>query len=74
MAADFGRIETCGCCGKSVKQPVFSKRLNSLLGKDCAGAIAAVRVTMIMEGEARAAERARRDWPRTWERLLELAR
>lgn len=74
MAADFGRIEVCGCCGKDVKKPVFSKRLNIHLGKDCFNAIMFARQEIRFWGLEQATATLKRDWPRSWQRLVELAK
>lgn len=75
MAADFGRVETCSCCGKGIKRPVTIKRLPGMLfGKDCRDAIAATRMTMVLSGEETAIRHAQSGWPRSWEKLVALAR
>lgn len=71
-SAAFGRVENCACCGKTVKKPVYSKRLGMWLGKDCLSDIAHFRQVLGFGGESNIAN-LKRDWPRSWERLMELA-
>jgi hypothetical protein len=73
-AAAFGKIETCACCGKAVKKPVFSKRLGCYLGKDCLKDIQHARALISMCGDESAAAALKRDWPRVHEKLFRLAK
>jgi len=76
--AAFGKVETCACCGKDVKRPVTIKRFpGQFFGKDCRNDIAHVRSVLWMvgaEGEARAIESIKRDWPRTGDKLIAWAK
>jgi hypothetical protein len=82
--ADFGRIETCSCCGKNVKRPVTYR--GKLVGKDCRDAILCVR-SRLSSAKCYPAEQhgdtpssaqvwdremaiIKRDWPRVWEKLV----
>lgn len=78
MAADFGRVETCACCGKNIKKPVTMKRFPGMLfGKDCRDDILDIRSRLWCagpEGEARVVEIVRKDWPRTGDKLIAWAK
>ena len=78
MAADFGRVETCACCGKNIKKPVTMKRFpGKFFGKDCRDDIVDIRDRLRMagpDGESRVIEIVRTDWPRTADKLIAWAR
>lgn len=73
MAADFGRIETCSCCGRDVKRPVYSKRLNAHFGKACFDSMMATRAVYRDAGLMAATREAMTYKPRSWQRHLELS-
>lgn len=72
-SAAFAKPSTCACCGKPVKKPVYSKRLDMWLGKDCQADILHFRDVLRFGGESNI-DALKRDWPRSWERLMELAK
>ena len=69
--ADFGRIETCACCGKDVKRLV--KFRGAYVGKNCWEALSFFRQTTILAGREKATEEAKRYYPRSWERIAAMA-
>lgn len=73
MTADFGRIETCSCCGRDVKRPVFSKRLGAHFGRACMDSILATRQAYQFGGLMAATREAMTYKPRTWQTHLAYA-